>query len=108
MFGFLGFERTLPGHVELLVNQHPKVLLLRAALIPFIPQPVLILGVSPTQAQDPALCLLSLMRLAQAHLSSLSRCLWMASLPSSMSTQHPLLSNNQPKADFHLHPPSPI
>ena len=29
--GFLGCERTLLGHVELLVNQHPQVLL-RAAL----------------------------------------------------------------------------
>ncbi|KAK4822574.1 hypothetical protein QYF61_017160 [Mycteria americana] len=34
------------------VHQYPQVLLLRAALNPFIPQPVLILGVAPAQVQD--------------------------------------------------------
>jgi len=28
--GHLGCKHTLPGHAELLVNQHPQVLLLRA------------------------------------------------------------------------------
>ncbi|KAK4815224.1 hypothetical protein QYF61_022871 [Mycteria americana] len=50
--GFLGFERTLPAHGQLFIHQDPQVLLHRAALNPFIPQPVLIPGVAPTQVQD--------------------------------------------------------
>ncbi|KAK4825848.1 hypothetical protein QYF61_003099 [Mycteria americana] len=37
------------------VLQYPQALLCRAALNPFIPQPVLIPGVAPTQVQDLAL-----------------------------------------------------
>ncbi|KAK4831029.1 LOW QUALITY PROTEIN: hypothetical protein QYF61_014917 [Mycteria americana] len=51
--GFLGCECTLSAHVQLFIHQYPQVLLHRAALNPFIPQPVLIPGVAPTQ--DPAL-----------------------------------------------------
>ncbi|KAK4826191.1 hypothetical protein QYF61_006135 [Mycteria americana] len=58
MAGFLGCERTLPAHVQLFIHQYPQVLLHRAALNPFIPQPVLILGVAPTQVQDLELGLL--------------------------------------------------
>jgi len=43
------------AHVQLLIHQHPQVLLLRAVLNPFIPQPVLIPGVALTQMQDLAL-----------------------------------------------------
>ncbi|KAK4823100.1 hypothetical protein QYF61_025838 [Mycteria americana] len=50
--GFLGRECTLLAHVH-----NPQVLLHRAALNPFIPQPVLIPGVAPTQVQDLALAL---------------------------------------------------
>ncbi|KAK4810846.1 hypothetical protein QYF61_008818 [Mycteria americana] len=53
--GFLGCERTLPAHVQLFIHQYPQVLLLRAALNPFIPQPVLVPGVALTQVQDLAL-----------------------------------------------------
>ncbi|PKU39851.1 hypothetical protein llap_9848 [Limosa lapponica baueri] len=53
--GFLNCKRTLLAYVELLINQHPQVLLLRAALNPFTTQPVLISGISPTHVQDPAL-----------------------------------------------------
>jgi len=35
MVGLLGCESTLLGDVELLISQHPKVLLFRAALSPF-------------------------------------------------------------------------
>ncbi|KAK4805639.1 hypothetical protein QYF61_022397 [Mycteria americana] len=52
--GFLGCERILPAHVQLFMHQYPKVLC-RAALNPFIPQPVLILEVVLTQVQDLAL-----------------------------------------------------
>jgi len=52
MVGLLGCERTLPGHTELLINQHPQVLLLRAALSLFFAQPVFVLGIAPTQLQD--------------------------------------------------------
>jgi len=51
MVGLLGCERTLPAHVELLVNQHPQVLLLRAALNPLILQSVLMLQTALTQGQ---------------------------------------------------------
>ncbi|KAK4818827.1 hypothetical protein QYF61_019864 [Mycteria americana] len=53
--GFLGCERTLLGLVELLINQHPQVLLLRAALNPFSTQTVFVLGIAPTRVQDLAL-----------------------------------------------------
>ncbi|KAK4830182.1 hypothetical protein QYF61_008973 [Mycteria americana] len=53
--GFLGCECTLLAHVQLFIHQYPQVLLHRAALNPFISQPVLIPGVALTQVQDPAL-----------------------------------------------------
>ncbi|KAK4827673.1 hypothetical protein QYF61_020484 [Mycteria americana] len=55
MIGFLGSKCTLLGHVELLINQHPQVLLLRAALNPFSAHPVFVLGVALTHVQDLAL-----------------------------------------------------
>ena len=55
MFGFLGCERTLSAHAQLFIQQYPRVLLCRAALNPFIPQPVMIPGVALTQVQDLAL-----------------------------------------------------
>ena len=55
MVGLLGCERTLPAHVQLFIHQYLQVLLRRAALNLFIPQPVLILGVASTQVQDLAL-----------------------------------------------------
>ena len=53
--GFLGCECTLLAHVQFFIQQYPQVLLGRAALNPFIPSPVLILGVAPTHVQDLAL-----------------------------------------------------
>jgi len=44
----------LLGHVQLFVHRYPQVLLGRAALNPFIPQPVLIVGVALAQVQDSA------------------------------------------------------
>jgi len=82
----LGCECTLLGHLEFLVNQHPQFLLLRAALNPFSAQPVFVLGIALTHVQTLHLTLLNLIRFAEAHLSSLSRSLWMPSLPSSMFT----------------------
>ncbi|KAK4832374.1 hypothetical protein QYF61_022229 [Mycteria americana] len=58
MFGLLGCKCTLP--VELLINQHPQVLLLRAALNPFSAQPVFVLGIAPPHVQDLALGLVEL------------------------------------------------
>ncbi|KAK4810558.1 hypothetical protein QYF61_004521 [Mycteria americana] len=60
MVGFLGCKCTLPGHVELLINQHPQVLLLRAGLNPFPAQPVFVLGIAPTHVQALALGLVEL------------------------------------------------
>ena len=42
MVGFLSYERILLGHVQLFIHWYPQVLLGRAALNPFIPQPVLV------------------------------------------------------------------
>jgi len=55
MFGLLGCKCTLLGHVPLFIHRYPQVLLHRTALKPFIPQPVLILGVARTHVQDLAL-----------------------------------------------------
>ena len=60
MVCLLGFECTLLGHVELLINQHHQVLLLRAALSLFSSQPVSVLGIFLTQVQDRALGLVEL------------------------------------------------
>jgi len=40
------------AHVQPFTHQHPEVLLLRAALSPFIPQPLLTQGVAPISVQD--------------------------------------------------------
>ncbi|KAK4831208.1 hypothetical protein QYF61_016045 [Mycteria americana] len=82
--GLLGCERTLPVHVQLFIHQYPHVLLGRAALNPIIPQPVLILGVAPTQVQDPAL---GLVQPHEVHTGPLLESLWMASRPSGVSPQ---------------------
>jgi len=50
--GLLGCKLTLPGHVELLINQQPQVLLLRATLNPFSAQSVFVLGIALTHVQD--------------------------------------------------------
>jgi len=47
MADLLGCKHTLPGHVELLINQRPEVLL-RTALNPFSAQPVFVLGIALT------------------------------------------------------------
>ena len=51
MVGFLGCKRMLPSHVELLIHQHPQVVLLRAAFNSFSSQPVFVLGIALTQVQ---------------------------------------------------------
>ena len=43
------------AYIQLFIHQYTQVLLGRAALNPFIPQPVLVSGVAPTQVQDPTL-----------------------------------------------------
>jgi len=60
--GVLGYEHKLVAHVKLLIRQYPEVLLSRAALKPFIPQPVFIAGVAPNQMQTLHFALLNLMR----------------------------------------------
>jgi len=50
--GFLGCEHTLMAHVQLFIHQYPQVLLSRPALNPFLPQPVLMPGVTLTLMQD--------------------------------------------------------
>jgi len=63
--GFLGCECTLSAHVQLFIHQYPQVLLRRAAVNPFTPQLVLILGFVPTPVQDPAL---GLVEPAEVHM----------------------------------------
>ncbi|CAM9177511.1 unnamed protein product, partial [Bubo scandiacus] len=60
MVGFLGCKHALLGHVELLVNHYPQVLLLRAALNPLIAQPVFVLGIALAHVQDLVLGLVEL------------------------------------------------
>ena len=50
--GLLHCECILPGCVELLVNKHPQVLLLRAALNPFSTRPVFVHGIAPAHVKD--------------------------------------------------------
>jgi len=72
MVGLLARERTLLAHV-LFIYQYPQVHLSRAALNPFIPQPVLILGVAPTQLQDLAL---DLVEPVEVHTGPLIKLVW--------------------------------
>ena len=51
--GLLGCKCMLPVHVESFINQHPQILLLRAAFKLFSTQPVL--GIALTLMQDLAL-----------------------------------------------------
>jgi len=51
----LAFWATLVAHVKFFIHQYPQVLLGRAALNPFIPQPVFVLGIVLTHVQDLAL-----------------------------------------------------
>ena len=44
--GLLGCKHTLPGRVELLINQHSHFLLLSTALNPFSAKPVFVLGIT--------------------------------------------------------------
>jgi len=55
--GLLGCGHTLLAHVQLFIHRYPQVLLLRAALSPFIPQSVLMLRIALSQEQGLALCL---------------------------------------------------
>jgi len=88
--GLLVCERTLLAHVQLFIHQYPQVLLGRAPLNPFIPQPLLIgSGVALIQVQDLALGLVEPHEVHTGplfHFSSLSRSLWMTSHPSGVST----------------------
>ncbi|KAK4832478.1 hypothetical protein QYF61_023525 [Mycteria americana] len=53
--GFLGHLGTLLAHIQAAVNQHPQVLLCRAAFQPLFPKPVVLHGVVVAQVQDLAL-----------------------------------------------------
>ena len=52
MVGLLGCDPTLLAHVQLFIHHYPQDLLGRAALNPFIPQPVLILGIALGWVQE--------------------------------------------------------
>lgn len=69
-----------------LIHQYLQVLLSRDTLNPLIVQLIFVPGISPTQVQDLSFGLVEIMRLSWAHLSSLTRSLWMAFLPCILST----------------------
>lgn len=77
--GLLGCECTLPAHVQPLIQQHPHILLGRAALEMFIPQPLLIPGVAQPRCSTLHLALLKphvfhmapLLRLVQVTLGAI-------------------------------------
>jgi len=65
---FPGCEDTLLDRAELFINQHPQVLLLRAALNVLTAQPVFVLGIAPAQVQDLAV---GLVELHEVHIDPL-------------------------------------
>ncbi|XP_009069274.1 PREDICTED: brain-specific angiogenesis inhibitor 3-like, partial [Acanthisitta chloris] len=69
--GFLGCKHTLLAQVQLLIPQHPQVLLVRVPLNQFFPQPVLMPGVAPTQVQHLALSLVELLEVSFGSLLEL-------------------------------------
>jgi len=52
MVGFPGYKYTILARFQLLIHQYPQILVGRAALNPFIPQTLLIVGATPAQMQD--------------------------------------------------------
>jgi len=52
--GLLGHLGTLLAHVQLAVDQHPKILFHRAAFQSLFPKPVALHGVVVTEVQDQA------------------------------------------------------
>jgi len=50
--GLLGHLGTLLAHVQLAVDQHPKVLFCQTALQPLLPKPVVLHGVVVTEVQE--------------------------------------------------------
>ena len=52
MVGLLSFKCTLLAHVESFINQHPKILLLRATFKPFTAHSLSVLEIVLTQIQD--------------------------------------------------------
>jgi len=69
----------LPVHVQLAVNQHPKIFFHRAAFQPLLPKPVALHGVVVIEVQDPALGLVEPHTIGLGP--SLSRSLYRAFLP---------------------------
>ena len=76
---------TLPAPVQLFLHQDLQVLLHRAAIKEFS-QCEHISGIAPTQVQHLALGFVNFIRFTLTKFSSLSRSLWMASLPSVVPT----------------------
>jgi len=68
MVGLLGCEHIFLAHVQFLAHQYPHFLLGRAAVNPFILQPVLMLRVAPARVQDLAL---GLVELCEVHVGPL-------------------------------------
>ncbi|KAK4824839.1 hypothetical protein QYF61_020212 [Mycteria americana] len=82
--GFLGCKRTLPARVQLCIHQYLKSFSTGLLSIHSLLSLYLCLGLPQLTRRTLPLALLNFMRFTRAYLSSLSRSLWMASLPSSV------------------------
>ena len=87
MVGFVGCRCTLLAHVELLITQHPQVLLLRAVLNSFFTQPGFVLGIALAQVQDLAY---GLIELHEVHTGPVLKlvCVPLDSIPSLHHVNH--------------------
>lgn len=90
-FGFLVCECRLLFHIELRNNQHPKFFCSRLLLIHSVSSLCFCFGLPQPRLRTLQLTFLSFRRFPWARLSSPTRSLWMASLPSRMSIPHTLV-----------------
>jgi len=86
--GLLGCECMLPAHIWFFIYQFPQVLLLRAALNPFIPILYWYRGLPWPMCRTLAVRLVKLNDTYKGPLPQPSRSLWMASLPWRISISH--------------------
>ncbi|KAK4811770.1 LOW QUALITY PROTEIN: hypothetical protein QYF61_005338 [Mycteria americana] len=79
-------SHTFLAHIPFFIHQYPQVLSTGLLAIHSSPSLYPRLGLPRLRCMTLPLALLNFMSFARAHLSSLSRSLWMASLPSRVST----------------------
>ncbi|KAK4806181.1 hypothetical protein QYF61_001104 [Mycteria americana] len=102
--GPFGCQGTRLTHIQLAINPNPQVSFRGAALQPLVPQFVCIPRITPSQVQNLALALVKFHTVGDCQLSSLSRSLCKASLPSRESTAPPSLVSSANLLNVHLIP----